>query len=400
MLVGFILLLQKPTIEIIPTLTGNPERCLNCHSGIEPISLSHPTEQFGCVSCHDGEALGMDAETAHSGMVRNPSALDTAQQYCGECHSGQIYLVQHNIMTTYSGAISLVRRAFGAQTDGTAQYAIQETDHLKAFVPDPTDPQPIKDFAANCLTCHVDGQPQQVDYFYRSTGCATCHVLYDETGLYQGNDPTIPKDKVGYPQKHQFTTAIPYTQCNHCHNRGNNDLRTMTFVPRSDIPASEPLSGQAKRLHDYYQPIGKFTRCEWELECIDCHTSLEIMGDGILHNNRAEAQYTQCLTCHGTLDTPPLEKVIQYDKEQAMTRANLNPFVDLQVGDTILVTSRGEPLYNIRKLDDQWTLTTKVDGTSYVLPLVTGSKCEQKPDEQASSYCHECHSYDREAPTP
>lgn len=398
--VGFILLLQKPTIEMTPTRTGKPERCLTCHTGIEAISASHPTEAFGCVSCHGGEAMGTDAEVAHNGMVRNPSALDVAQQYCGECHTAQVFLVQHSIMTTYSGAISLVRRAFGLQKDGTAQYATQEIDQLKAFIPAETDPQPVKNFAANCMNCHANSQAQQADYYYRSSGCASCHVLYAETGLYQGNDPTISRIKSGYPQKHQFTTSIPYTQCNACHNRGNYDLRTMTFDPRPDLPTSAPLSGQEKRLHDYYQPIGKFTRCEWELDCIDCHTSLEIMGAGILHNNRTEAQYVQCSTCHGTLETPPLEQTIQYPSELAMTRADLNSFVDLQVGDTILATNRGEPLYNIRKVENQWRFTSKVDGTSYVLPLVTGSKCEQKPDEQASRYCHECHSDDRNVTTP
>ncbi len=400
MFVGFLLLLQRPPIQMTPTLTGKPERCLNCHTGIEPISLSHPTEEFGCVMCHSGEAMAFDAETAHTGIVRNPSTLDVAQQYCGNCHAAQIYLVQHSIMTTYSGAISLVRRAFGLQVDGTAQYAAHEIDNLKAFLPQATDPQPIKDFAANCLNCHTDAQPQQADYYHRSTGCASCHVLYNEVSVYEGADATIPKNETGYPQKHQFTTSIPYTQCNHCHNRGNYDLRTMTFIPRPDIPSAEPLTGQTKRLHDYYQPIGEFTRCEWELECIDCHTSLEIMGDGILHNSRSEAQYIQCLTCHGTLDSPPLEQTIQFTNELAMTRANLNPFVNLQMGDTILKTSRGEPLYNIRKADDQWQFTGKVDGTSYILPLVTGSKCQQNPDEQASSYCHQCHSYNREAATP
>lgn len=400
MFVGFILLLQKPTIEITPTMTGSPERCLNCHSGIEPISLSHPTEEFGCVSCHEGVAMALDEETAHIGIIRNPGALDVAQQYCGDCHAGQIYLVDHSIMATYSGAISLVRRAFGIQANGVVVYAASEIDHLEAFIPQPSDPQSIKDFAANCMNCHVDSQPQAVDYYHRSTGCSSCHVLYNQTGTYEGNDPTIPRNEAGYPQQHQFTTAIPYTQCNHCHNRGNYDLRSMTFVPRPDIPAIEPLSGQAERVHNYYQPIGEFTRCEWELDCIDCHTSLEIMGDGILHNNRSEAQYTQCLTCHGTLESLPLEKIIQYENELAMVRANLNPNVALQVGDTILVTSRGEPLYNIQKSQDQWMLTSKIDGTNYVLPLVTGSSCQQKPDEQESHYCHECHSYDREALLP
>lgn len=400
MVAGFMLLSQKPVFDITPTRTGQVERCLTCHNGIEPISASHPTEEFGCISCHGGDGLALDSDAAHTDMVRNPAALDVAQQYCGECHSAQVYLVQHSIMTTYSGAISLVRRAFGLQPDGTAQYAVHEVGDLQAFLPTSTDPQAVQDFATNCLTCHIDAEPQQADYYHRSTGCSSCHVLYNEEGLYQGGDPAIPKDVAGYPQQHTFTTAIPYTQCNHCHNRGNYDLRTMTFVPRPDIPPDEPLSGDLKRVHDYYQPIGSFTRCEWELDCIDCHTSLEIMGDGVLHNNRSEAQYTQCLTCHGTLTSAPLEQIVQFENEVAMTRANLNPLVNLRVGDTILVTNRSEPLYNIRKVGDQWVLTGKATGTTYNLPLAQGSTCQQNPEEQASSYCHECHTYDRGVATP
>jgi hypothetical protein len=401
LLIGLVLFFHQPIVELTPTRTGQPERCLTCHNGIEPISASHPTQEFGCVSCHGGDGLSVDKDAAHAGFVRNPAALDMAQQYCGECHSAQVYLVQHSIMSTYAGAIGLIRRAYGLQPDGTARYATVNVDHLKQFLPGLSDPQPVQQFATSCLNCHLNAQPQQTtDYYHRSTGCAACHVLYSENGTYRGSDPTISKTATGYPEKHQFTTAIPYTQCNHCHNRGNYDLRTMSFVPRPDIPPTEALTGDLKRVHDYYQPIGQFTRCEWELDCIDCHTSLEVMGDGILHNNRSEARYTQCSTCHGTLDSPPIEHTVQLPDELAMTRADLNPYVNLHVGDTILMTSRNEPLYNIRKIGDQWILTSKATGKTYKMPLVTGSQCQQKPNEQSSNSCHQCHSYNREGDTP
>jgi hypothetical protein len=397
-LVGAVLLRQSqmPTvIEINPELTGQPERCLSCHNGIEPISASHSIEGFGCESCHGGNGLALTEGAAHEDMVRNPAALDTAQQYCASCHAAQVVLVERSIMTTYAGAISLVRRAFGSQTTGDAIYAAHAVANLQTFKPTDSDTQPIHDFAANCLTCHVSAEPQNETYYYRSTGCSTCHVLYNEAGLYEGGDPTISASEAGHPQTHQFTTAIPYTQCNHCHNRGNYDLRTMTFLPREDMPTDPPLTGEAQRVHDYYQPIGEFTRCEWELDCIDCHTANEIMGDGTLYNNRSEAQYIQCRTCHGTLDAPPQTQIIQYDNEVAITRANLNALVDLAVGDTILVTERNEPLYHVRLVDGEWMLTGKATGTTYTVPLVTGSLCQQDPNNQSSAACHECHTYDR-----
>jgi hypothetical protein len=329
-------------------------------------------------------------------MIVNPAAPEHAQQYCGECHAAQVTMIERSIMTTYAGAIGLVRRAFGAQSGGEAEYAAEAIGHLQAFSPAEGDAQPIHDFAENCLTCHTSAEPMQQTYHYRSTGCATCHVLYDEDSLYQGSDPTISRTEAGHAQTHQFTTAIPYTQCNHCHNRGSYDLRTMTYLPREDMPADSSLTGDALRAHDYYQPIGEFTLCEWELDCIDCHTASEIMGDGALYNNRSEAGYIQCRMCHGTLDAPPPTRVIEYDNELAMTRANLNALVELAVGDTIMMTERGEPLYNIRLVDGEWQLTGKATGITYDLPLVTGTACEQDPNNQSSTSCHECHTYDRE----
>lgn len=400
LLAGFMLAVQKPIYEMTPTRTGQPERCLTCHYGIEPISASHPTEEFGCVSCHGGDRLATNADAAHTGMVRNPGALDVAQKYCGECHTAQVTLVQRTTMATYAGAIGLVRRSFGLQTDGTAHFAVRAVGDLQAFMPTAQDPAPVQKFAEDCLTCHLYAEPRQETYYYRSTGCSTCHALYANDGLYQGGDPTIPKDKPGYPMRHEFTTAIPYTQCNHCHNRGNYDLRTMTFVQRNDMAASATLSGQALRLHDYYQPIGQFTKCEWELDCIDCHTSQEIMGSGQIYNNRTEAQYIQCSTCHGTLDSPPQSEVVQSEQDLAIVRANLNPNVDLYVSNTIIVTTRGEPMWHVQKIGDQWILTDKATGQQYVVPLVKGSKCQQKPDQQASQYCHECHTVDRQGASP
>ncbi|MFN8447844.1 MAG: hypothetical protein U0521_04435 [Anaerolineae bacterium] len=390
--------LQHPTvINLTPALSGQTERCLTCHNGIEPISPSHSIAEFGCVSCHSGDALAIDQQAAHTGMVANPGSLDYAQQYCGDCHAAQVLLVERSIMTTYAGAITLIRRAYGLQPSDQAEYSAHAIGDLQGFAPAPDDPQPVHDFAANCLTCHTTAEPLQAEYHYRSTGCSTCHVLYDADGLYEGGDPTISKSEPGHSQTHTFTVAIPYTQCNHCHNRGNYDLRTMTFLPRADMPADLPLTGEALRLHDYYQPIGQFTRCEYELDCVDCHTQQEIMGDGVLHNNRSEAQYTQCKTCHGTLDAPPAEQIVRSNDELAMTRANLNPLVDLSVGDTIMVTERGEPLYNVRRVDGEWVLTGKATGEQYTIPLVQGSTCTQDVTRQDSASCHECHSVDRDA---
>jgi len=67
---------------------------------------------------------------------------------------------------------------------------------------------------------------------YRSSGCTACHVIYanDRDPMHSGpyaaaghdgfsmsGDPMIPKNESGHPIRHQFTRAIPSSQCVVCH---------------------------------------------------------------------------------------------------------------------------------------------------------------------------------------
>ncbi len=174
---------------------------------------------------------------------------------------------------------------------------------------------------------------------------------------------------------HQLTTAISYTQCNTCHNRGNYDLRMMKFIPRTDHPSS--------RLEDYYQPISQFVRCEWTLDCIDCHTRMEAMGNGSIPSNKKEAQYIRCSTCHGTLEELPKFYEIQNADDIALRLAFLNPILALQVGDKVLASDKVEPLWNTRLLSDgEYELVGKATGQRFKFRAVMGSGCLQKLDEQ------------------
>ncbi len=72
---------------------------------------------------------------------------------------------------------------------------------------------------------------------YRTSGCSACHVIYandrspTQSGYYSkyGNqglsftgDESIPKNERGHPIKHQFTRAIPSSQCMTCHMHQGN----------------------------------------------------------------------------------------------------------------------------------------------------------------------------------
>ncbi len=377
---------QPNPIELIPTLTGKPEYCITCHMDLPEISPSHPVQTFGCVICHGGERLALDADLAHSTMRggANPSDLTVVEESCGgsNCHSGSevddrhhIQRVMTSIQSTYAGAIGNIRYTFGAQTDLNAHLGINAvTDEetktgiksLSAFDPTKEGNPFVQQFGENCLTCHINAQPREGDVYARQTGCAACHST----------------------DKHTLSTAIPYTQCNTCHNRGNYDLRTMTFIERTDQPTD--------RLHDYYQPISQFTKCEYTLDCVDCHTRNEAMGNGDLHNNKKEIQYIQCKTCHGTLDELPLTKTLTDPEDIAFKLDFLNPIMDLKLGDTIVVTETGEPIWNARLLPDgTYEVVGKATRERFTFRPTKGSACTQNPDEQESHYCHECHAVEK-----
>jgi hypothetical protein len=385
---------QPRPIALTPTLTGQTEYCLTCHSDLAEISPSHPVKTYGCVICHGGERLALDANLAHSSMRggNNPSDLSVVEQSCGgdNCHSGSaaddsdhIQRVMTSIQSTYAGAIANVRYAFGAQTDLTPLFgtiAVTDTSlpsqtnilHLNAYDPTTETNPVLKTFSENCLSCHLNAQPVAGGKYNHFTGCAACHSPASGSAV----------------SVHTLTTAIPYTQCNICHNRGNYDLRTMTFIDRTDQPTT--------RMENYYQPIAQFTKCEYTLDCIDCHTRTEAMGNGDIHANEKDAENIQCKTCHGTLTELPLTKTLTDPNDLAFRLARLNPVIDLKIGDTILVTETGEPLWNTRVLPDgNYELVGKATREHFVFRPVMSSGCQQDPSRQDSQSCHECHSVER-----
>jgi hypothetical protein len=389
-------------VALIPTLTGQVEYCLSCHGDLPEISKSHPVKTFGCVICHGGEPLALDANLAHSTMRggANPADYSVVQASCGgaNCHSGtaasyndHIQRATTSIQATYAGAIAIIRYTFGAQSTLKALYgvtAIQDSQStsgitsLAAFNPLAETNPAVKAFGQNCLTCHISAQPVQAGERYdRFTGCAACHTPTQSTDLTSVNTSTATL-------VHKLTTAISYTQCDTCHNRGNYDLRSMTFVPRTD--------GATDRLQDYYQPIAQFTKCEYTLDCVDCHTRTEAMGDGSLYSSKLDIQYIQCKTCHGTPTELPQTLTLTDPNDIAFRQALLNPVVELKLGDTVLVTAKGEPLWNTRVMPDAtYELVGKATGQLFTFKPVMGSGCTQDPNDQSSASCHKCHSVTR-----
>ena len=95
---------------------------------------------------------------------------------------------------------------------------------------------------------------------YRSSGCSACHTPYandrdpkhsgvyakfGHTGETATTDPTIPTKESGHPIKHEFTRAIPSSQCMVCHMHQpnvfvNSYYGTIMWDYESDAPFMWP----------------------------------------------------------------------------------------------------------------------------------------------------------------
>lgn len=123
---------------------------------------------------------------------------------------------------------------------------------------------------------------------YRSSGCASCHVVYanDRSEFHSGpyakfghegktitKDPTIPKDKSGHPLKHEFTRAIPSSQCMICHmHQPNVFVNTFYGYTMWDYESDAPFMWPEKQRYPTHEerrkildrnPEGAAVRGKW-----------------------------------------------------------------------------------------------------------------------------------------
>jgi len=409
---------KKPAVQEIRLSGGRIERCITCHLGIEEISVSHPSNSIGCTACHGGNGLSLDEKTAHEGMYGggHPGGLEVSRLSCGgsstvgQCHSGnrqdadnQVDLMTTSLMASKGGEFSMSRYMFGLDIPPRV---LLKPGEIAAKVQAPFNHRAEEPkFQQNCLsTCHqTQGElPAQQT---KANGCESCHVLSNWEHTYEGKDVTIPRQKSGYGISHSLTVQIPYTQCNQCHNQGKSKLYTMDFTPRPDLnrvkssptPDKEDLE---TRWRNVYSPGLVFTKCEVNLDCADCHTRKEAMGDGEMYFSEWKTLKIQCQDCHGSTAGQPIQWKITDKSDMAWAEARINPvFPPLKMEDVILKTAKGEELAYVRLEDGKWFSYRKTNGEKYLIPQVMGSKCLQNPDKQSSDDCHKCHDVSKDKPS-
>jgi hypothetical protein len=196
----------------------------------------------------------------------------------------------------------------------------------------------------NCLRCHLWTKGEQRPGLYRSSGCSACHVLYGEDGLSKSGDRTISKVTPGHPLKHEITVKVPVSECMHCHN--NEGARIgFSYVGQVMNPSGLPhgRDGEVRPKQYGVNTIHLKADVHYEkgMSCIDCHTSVEIHGDGNLYGRMGQEVAIRCESCHGTLE--------KYGT---------------------LKDSRGRPLRNVYQKGNEVILVEKLTGKAHVVPQV------------------------------
>jgi hypothetical protein len=355
---------SNATTEIYEPDNGE---CVTCHEGIEPISDIPDMAELSCEDCHQGNAKVTKQEEAHKGMWANPSDFRVVDEICGNCHDDHVARSKKSLHATMAGMISGTRYTWAAQETKNAIYATYSAVDKDGEVPlhkgalislkqlpkyKPDKPMtnlnhPADDYLRDqCLRCHIWSSGHERDGDYRASGCAACHVLYSDKGTYEGKDKAISKKQTDRPKFHKITKKIPSQQCIHCHNRGGRTGVSYIGTMESDAYGSpwsqEPGKKGGKKLHGkYYNHLTADVHYERGMECIDCHTSNDLHGDGNIYSKREQAVEIECTDCHGTV-----------------TRISN------------LETSQGNEIRNLRKLSKKIILQTKITKKELVVPQV------------------------------
>jgi len=355
------------------------EQCQVCHGTADRggIEDAHPGKDLLCSECHGGDPEATTKEAAH---ITKPEGIDNPRQLatdmldelpeeylrfinpgdlrvatigCGSgnpaaegggCHQDQVETVSRSVMSTFVGHYNVPRFLAGLQ-DREAEFGARDIVHaeydpatappgavesLTALRPppdtaDPASLQRLMDhyLVKACPTCHAYSfGPNNDPGNYRSSGCTSCHMVYDNNGLSKSGDPTIDKQGPSHPIVHELTTAIPESQCEHCHFQGARiglmfqGIREGGF---DDVPPNAVPLGERRHAHppDFYFTDEDSTQpgdetpgdLHWQagMTCVDCHVGGDVHGDGNMYSTAKFQVGIRCEDCHGTVREPIVE---------------------------------------------------------------------------------------------
>ena len=414
--------------------------CSVCHGG-EPESVDK--DQAHATLIYD--------PAAGTGK-RNPSSLSVVERSCGQlyCHAGHndedrnhIKRVKKSMMNTMAGVISGLRYQWAGQSQKTARYGtlnIADTDgsipknqgaleklEKLPFFSSVTIPKLILDqetpvavslhpadrlLRKKCFQCHLDSPPAKGQY--RSQGCAACHFEYSADGLYKGKDPTISNAEPGHTRFHKIRSIPSRATCVQCHQAFA--LQTLNTEPRDelDIPKQIKPTDQVevpetvdapevivntvmKATEDFPLFVGKGqvikdVHTARGMDCTDCHTQFDIMGDGNLYSKQHEAVEVRCETCHGdSLAYPSISQITKPDDSAIRISKHYKGDAN-KVKDWMVVSAHSRKMSNVKVQNGRIVAIGKQTGKVHEIPLVKDYlDAHSIPQHQSRLECSACH---------
>lgn len=383
------------TVEKIPVVLGRPEGCLVCHPNHTGLGNSHRPEVIGCAACHLGDTTSLDLDRAHFAMVRIPGNLADAPRTCGSagCHVEIVPRVERSIMATFSGVIDVNRRVFGEPVDPSAP-----PPHVRQLGHSASDSH----LRQLCVSCHLG---QEKDTFgpivqqSRGGGCNACHLVYSPaaTQALERFEAMPFGGRKEVPTAHPSLSLNPENgHCFGCHSRsgristnyeGWHELREPP--PAAELNRSVASSVPQFRLLDdgrYFTRVTPDVHQTRGMDCIDCHTSSEVMGGAKAVRRKSEQVQVRCEDCHArahkTLPASALDA-------ESLKLIGLRQW-QLHPGQRLGTTRAGGALINVVVEPDGGAhLRRKRTGANSALrpPLDT---CDASPAHRRLS-CSSCH---------
>jgi len=390
----------------VASRAGYPDNsCIVCHGGNPNASKRE--------EAHQGTIPQFRLGKGPKDFYPDPGSPWINRHSCGMCHEEKVKTQYTSLMFTEAGKIQGTMWGFGAlegyehrignyevqalqETLGTQRYRryLEELkrlepqvfpDRMEALPAAPTPEEVDQDprlavytyIRQECQRCHTGNKGRKKRGDYRGMGCSACHLPYSNEGFYEGDDPTIPKDERGHPLVHilQGTreakvkvhglvySGIPVETCTTCHNRGKRIGTSFQGLMETAYtsPWLEDGSDQPRLHSKHYLHLQGDIHREKGMLCQDCHTTLEIHGDGVLAGTTLAAVEIECQDCHGTPDRYPWELPLGFGDEirghppargrprgvarkilKQMERGTVYP-----PRDGYLLSARGNPLGNV-----------------------------------------------------
>ncbi len=364
------------------------EGCISCHGGTHGYAAAHDPAAIGCSSCHLGDPYTADKRRAHRSMVLVPGNLQEARLTCGtaQCHPDISTRIHSSLMASLSGMIAVDKYVFGERSDPDGHYDVEALKKKRKLTAAESHLQNL------CVSCHLGNpkkEPARISGERRGGGCNACHLNHSDTSWHEWQAYTAGgRQEELLPRHHpSLTLDISDNHCFGCHSRSgristNYEGWHETFLTAKEMPDSSRYrlleDGRVfvKKPDDVHHAAG--------MECVDCHTSYELMGDHKAYLHEEDQVRIRCEDCH-TDQARPVVARSNLDDETARI-ADLRHFT----GDTVITGVRSAtPLLNVLPGDSGYVLRTK--STGKVLPLTAPAAVCSRTGVHGDVACSACH---------